>query len=139
MDTYHGTSSAVAASLVTGTVSVQTGGGEFGQGFYTGELLYLAKAWAFHRTGDRQNNVVQFTQSDTFVLNLTLHIMDKRDAAIERFRIKAKGKTRTFLFNVDMVWAPIVGGGKTCGNQCKWESVVSENLLNGSNCIRTVL
>ncbi len=139
METYHGTSSEIASRLANGTVDVNLGGGELGQGFYTGERLYLAKAWAYHISGDVKKNVVQFTKPDSKVEALTLELLDHGSAALKRHHIRVNAETRIYQFGVDMVWAPIVGKDRISGDQCKWESKVAEHLLNGSLCMRKVI
>lgn len=139
MDTYHGTSSKNAANLVKGNVDVNRGGGELGQGFYTGERLYLAKAWAFQISGDARQNVVEFSKPDAEVASLTLEVLDHGSAALKRHHLRRARATRTFQFGVDMVWAPIVGTDRIVGDQCKWESKVAEKLLNGNLCARKIL
>jgi len=139
MDTYHGTSMVIAAELVKGSVDVGKGGGELGLGFYTGEHLYLAKSWAFHVSGDKQNNVVQFSTPETQIDKLSIEILSHATASLKRCELRSRGATRTYRFGVDMVWAPIVGTRKISGDQLKWESESAELLLNGTDCGRSVL
>lgn len=139
MYTYHGTSSAFACLLASGGVNVTNGGGELGQGFYTGGLLFLAKAWAFQRFGDKQKNVVSFETPDDEVQQLTLEILDHSAATLRRNSIRRANKTRTYCFGVDMVWAPIVGKERISGDQCKWESTNSERFLNGTKTTRKII
>lgn len=139
MDTYHGTSTKFAAVLASGGVDVSHGGGELGQGFYTGEHLYLAKAWSFQMTGDKRSNVVEFSKPDATVDALSIHLLDHGPAALKRKELRRLGQTRTYQFGVDMVWAPIVGNERISGDQCKWESKVAESLLNGADCKRAII
>lgn len=139
MESYHGTSPTVAANIATGHVDVSLGGGELGQGFYTGEYLYEAKAWAFHKTGYKGKNVVQFVSQDSDVLALELKILDRAIASRWRARIRMLGQTSSFSFDCDMVWAPIVGTTHVKGAQCKWESSTSQVLLNGNNTVKTII
>lgn len=132
MESYHGTSSTNAASLASGAIDVTLGGGELGRGFYTGEHLHEAKAWAFHTSGDRTSNVVKLTTHDDQVEVLDLKLVDAGTAGLVRYRIRAAGGTRTYLFGHDMIWAPIVGTEKASGDQYKWESAASSLLLNDS-------
>ena len=74
MNSYHGTDSATASSISNGGVDVTLGGGELGRGFYTGEHLHEAKAWAFHRHGEKKNNVVKFEVVDATVEGLNFHV-----------------------------------------------------------------
>ena len=130
MNSYHGTSSANASSIASGTINVKIGGGELGRGFYTGEHLHEAKAWAFHISGDKQSNVVSFTIADDDVEELDLKLLDDRDAGLQRYWIRKRKETRSFLFDHDMVWAPIVGSERASGDHYKWESSVAQSLLN---------
>ena len=139
MESYHGTSSSIALSLFTGTVNVKRGGGELGEGFYTGQHLYLAKVWAFHTTGSKQENVVSFDTDDDDVAALDLIVLSYGGAARKRHHLKMTSQTRTYRFGADMVWAPIVGSERVRGDQYKWESQRAEMLLNGPACMRIVI
>ncbi|MBK1884697.1 hypothetical protein JIN85_19960 [Luteolibacter pohnpeiensis] len=132
MESYHGTSSANAAALTSGVIDVTLGGGELGRGFYSGEHLHEAKAWAFHTSGDRTSNVVKLATEDDQVEALDLKLMDAGSAGLARYRIRTAGETRTFVFGHDMIWSPIVGSEKVSGDQYKWESDTSALLLNDS-------
>jgi len=139
MISFHGTSSKIATALSGGKVNVTLGGGELGRGFYTGEHLYLAKAWAFHQTGDKVKNVVEFLKPDVAVEALSLELLGHGPAALKRRELRNKGTTQTHIFGVDLVWAPIVGNDRVSGDQFKWESNAAELLLNGSTCVRNVI
>jgi hypothetical protein len=132
MRTYHGTSPAIAASLAAGGVDVTQGGGELGMGFYTGEYLHVAKAWAIHRHGARRENVVEFNVDDNQLLALDLVRLSAGQASVIRANLKRKGATRTHTFSCDMVWSPIVGTDKIQSDQHKWESSRSEASLNSA-------
>lgn len=139
MNSYHGTDSATASSISNGGVDVTLGGGELGRGFYTGEHLHEAKAWAFHRHGEKKNNVVKFEVVDATVEGLNFHVFNHREAGLLRYQIKQAGSTRTHVFNVDLVWAPIVGSERAAGDQFKWESKGAETLLNDKCTTKSVL
>jgi len=139
METYHGTSTLIATTLASGGVNVTLGGGELGRGFYTGEYLHKAKAWAFHRYRDKQYNVVQFSHSDNDIVNLTIKLLDYGAATLKRSQIRQANQTRTFLFNVDMVWSPIVGSKHASEDQYKWESQNAQGLLNGPNTTKVII
>ncbi len=139
MITYHGTSSANASYIVAGTVDVICGGGELGRGFYTGQFCHEAKAWAFHVSRNKKKNVVMFETSDNQIDALDYLIFDRMSAQNFRNNIRRAQKTRTYVFNVDMVWAPIVGSTRVSGEQNKWESISAQKLLNGADTIRTVI
>ena len=139
MNSYHGTSNVIAVNLVKGNVDVSLGGGELGQGFYTGEHLYLAKAWAFHISGDKHKNVVQFSTLDSEIECLSMEILDHGSASLKRNELKKYKATRTYRFGVDLIWAPIVGKDKIVGDQYKWESDPAALLLNGVSCKRSII
>ncbi|KQV83171.1 hypothetical protein ASC90_21440 [Rhizobium sp. Root1220] len=139
MQIYHGTSQQTAQDLASGNVDVTLGGGELGQGFYTGEELHNAKTWAFNRFGDRTANVVEFDVDDTAVLNMNLTIIDGPQATLIRSNIRRSSATRTYRFSCDMVWAPIVGSDRINGTQHKWESRSTERYLNGSTCPKAIV
>lgn len=129
----------IASSLLAGGVNVALGGGELGRGFYSGEHLYVAKAWAYQRFGDRVGNVVHFDVSDTRILSLKIKFLDYEKAIRQRYSIKRNKKTRSYIFNVDMVWAPIVGSERASGDQYKWESLASQSLLNAPMTIKKIV
>ena len=139
MDSYHGTSTSTATDLASGKVDVTLGGGELGRGFYTGEHLHEAKAWAYHKSGDKQKNVVCFSAPDNEIEKLEFTVLDQGAASLKRYQIKRAGNTRTHLFNVDMVWAPIVGSERASGEQYKWESQKAEVLLKGTLTTKTII
>lgn len=124
---------------MSGTVDVTRGGGELGRGFYTGEHLHEAKAWSFHVTRDKQQNVVEFDSPDALVEGLEIAFLEHGTASLRRSTIKRAGATRTHLFGVDLVWSPIVGTERASGDQYKWESDVAQTLLNGPATSRQVL
>jgi hypothetical protein len=139
MISYHGTSTSDAAHIVAGNVSVSLGGGELGRGFYTGEQLHLAKAWAFNRFGDKARNVIEFDVPDPEFFALKVGPLDGREATLMRGHIRNRDETRTYLFGYDVVWSQIVGSTSVNGDQYKWESDKSEKLLNGTPCSRRVI
>jgi hypothetical protein len=136
---YHGTSGRTASSLQAGNVDVTAGGGELGRGFYTGEHLWAAKAWAVGRFGERQRNVVAFDVPDPEIGLLHVEIRGGRSATLIRSTLRRHGLTRTYMFDCDMVWSPIVGKETITCEQYKWESSRSQTLLNGPRVTRVVL
>lgn len=139
MESFHGTSKKNAAEMLAKGVDVTCGGGELGRGFYSGEHLHEAKAWAFHRSGDRQQNVVQFSVPDDQVDVLNFKLLDHEQAGKWRYYIKQNSRTRTYLFAADMVWAPIVGSERATGDQYKWESQTAQSLLNAPVTIKKIV
>jgi len=140
MDSYHGTSTAIATLLASGNIDVSLGGGELGRGFYTGEYLHCAKAWAFNIHGDRRQNVVRFTIDDNAYVAMNEMKIDAESAAFHRINIKRRNATRTHVFNVDVVHSPIVGNDKIHCTQYKWESAHAETSLNDPNvCAKVII
>lgn len=139
MNSYHGTSSKLVTALASGKVDVTIGGGELGQGFYTGERLHEAKAWAYHISGDKQKNVVCYSSPDEEIEKLNFVILEPEQASLKRHNIKRAGQTRSYLFKVDMIWAPIVGSERASGEQYKWESKKAETLLNDPLTAKTII
>jgi len=130
MKTYHGTSKRVAQEIFERGVNVSIGGGELGKGFYTGEHVWEAKAWAIHVSGDKTENVVSFESACEEIVDLEVKLLDENIARLVRSRIKQEKATREYCFGVDLVWSPIVGSDKVDGDQFKWESNTAEQLLN---------
>lgn len=130
MEQYHGTNSLYAASIVVGQVNVNLGGGELGKGFYTGDLLHKACDWAWHQY-QTDKAVVGFTLNDDDFLNLDPHCPNYSTTERYRMFIKSRAETRTYLFNENALWAPVVGRNFQDFNQIKYETKTAENLLNG--------
>ena len=137
MEQYHGTNSQNAINISNGQVNVNLGGGELGKGFYTGDLSFEAFNWAWHQYG-QDKAVVKFTIDDNDFLNLNPICPDIRETHWYRRMIRNKGETRTFLFNVNAIWAPVVGKQFYNFNQIKFESNNAENLINGTAVIKTI-
>lgn len=131
MECFHGTKSETAKSLMAGNVDVSQGGGELGQGFYTGEYLWVAKAWAANRY-KKDAAVVKFEVPDIEYFALEPLLLSRTDALKHRNDIKAQSATRTYTFKVHVVWSPIVGTTRVDADQHKFENMKSEILLNGS-------
>lgn len=141
MESFHGTLQAAAAHLATGAVDVTLGGGELGRGFYSGQYLHQAKAWAAHKSRgmEKQLNVVSFSVTETDLWQLNIVPLDRIAAVANCIKIKRQDSTRTFQFEADLVWAPIVGTGRINGDQYKWESALAQLLLNGAQVVRGLI
>lgn len=136
MHSYHGTSEAVVDELISGNIDRSQGGGELGQGFYLTNLSHVARAWGWRKFESNKILVIEMIESDFWAL-YTL-ALSYEQAVQYRYNIRRRGETRTFLFNSDIVWAPIVGR-QLDADQLKYESEVSEDFLNGVDVIRTKL
>ena len=132
--TYHGTSDSSANDLLDGRIDISKGGGELGQGFYLGTALHVAKAWA--KQMHDCETVIEFQIDDNDFWNFDIQSLNEIEAIEHRSIIRARGETRSFKFNKDIVWGPIVGGPKVYSDQHKWESPNGERFLNGSSVLR---
>lgn len=138
MELFHGTDEPTAAALKMGTIDVTCGGGELGRGFYCGDILWRAKTWAMN--GRRSiKNVLRVEVNDDDFLALDPHVLVKSEAINIRSDIRSTGQTRTFLFNRNAVWSPVVGIPTSDFNQVKWESQKAQAYLNGSTVRRSVV
>lgn len=138
MESYHGTSANFIKDLVDGKIVSDKGSGELGKGFYTGEHLYVAKQWAYNKH-NRSTSVLVLETNDVKVEQLDILIMDYSEATASRREIKKNDTTQSHEFKVDMVWSPIVGTTKKVGEQFKWESKTSMDLLNGKDTARSTI
>lgn len=138
LQTYHGTSLAVAQRLQAGQVDVAPGGGELGQGFYMTEEMWVAKVWARNRF-QTQGGVTEFTVDEDAFLALDALSLQYAEALAWRRTIRKRGATRTHKFDRNSVWSPIVGKKSLVHHQQhKFESKVAEALLNAPTTTRTV-
>lgn len=127
---YHGTLLTTAEDLVDGKIDVSLGGGELGMGFYTGEHLWVAKAWAANRHGT-QGAVVHIEVEDEEFFGLEPILLSRIDALKHRDEIRKKKSTRTHTFKGNLVWSPIVGTTRIDADQYKFENSKAQKILNG--------
>lgn len=120
MLTYHGTSKQNAKDIIDNGVNISLGGGELGKGFYVGDLLHRAAAWAWNKYNS-DLSVLIFDVDDSEFLKLDLLVLDFNEAYELRKRLKRKGLTRKYSKGVDAIWAPIVGQKIPYFNQIKFE------------------
>lgn len=138
MNLYHGTKIPDATSIVAGAIDITKGGGELGMGFYTGEYLWVAKTWA--RNMHKGNAaVVELNVPDDDYFKLDPLLLSRVEALAERKKIKTNSATRTHTFGSNVVWSPIVGTTRIDADQHKFESLVSELLLNNSATPRKIV
>ena len=165
---YHGTDLGSAETISSGEIKVCNGGGELGAGFYTGDWLYAAKAWAWNRHSKSTSVVRLIVLSSDFPDINVLHL-ELAQAIFYMTEIRRTNKKRLPVFGVDIVLAPIVGGGasilayfdyiraggtyypwlyidgipvwskKIEPNQQKWESDKSERFLNSGKVQREIV
>lgn len=132
---YHGSDENTINNLIMGNVDISKGGGEIGQGFYLGDMLHIAKAWAWNKHNCKA--VLQVKVEENDVLDLNPLTLTYEDAVKKRAYIRRLKQERTYRFNENIVWAPIVGTEKVRGDQFKWESKVSEDILNSNQVVRS--
>lgn len=135
---FHGTSERHAAKIEAGSIDVALGGGELGRGFYTGEFLHEARAWAFHTTVEGNARVVEFEIDDADFFATAPLSLTASQAMAYRNNIRLADATRTYLFDRNVVWSEIVGSDRVKGDQYKWESSAAGTLINGPKVTRTV-
>ncbi|MCW2038784.1 hypothetical protein VDG09_21270 [Xanthomonas campestris pv. raphani] len=135
---YHGTSRQVAKDLQQGKIDHTLGGGELGQGFYLGDLLWVAKAWAHNRHGN-DSSVLKVDVPDPSFNALAIELLSRTEALTLRKDIKAKNATRTYMHGFDVLWSPIVGTTRVEADQYKYESQDGTDLLNGTLCTRSLV
>lgn len=135
MELYHGTNEQALTQLEAGGIDVTRGGGELGMGFYCGDLLYRAKAWAIQRHKSKKVLVIEVDDDD--FLSLDLEFLVKSNAILIRDSIKSSHTTRTYVFQKDAVWSPVVGIPVDDFDQVKWESSKAQSYLNGPTVKRS--
>ena len=133
---YHGTSSMSAEDIKNGKIDVTLGGGELGQGFYLGDKLHVAKAWAKQRH-DTETVVEIRTEEEKFY-NFNILALDYPEVSEYKEKIRGMEETRNYKFDVDIVWSSIIGRVNLYADQYKWESKDGENFLNSEDVLRLI-
>jgi hypothetical protein len=148
MKLYHGTHITSATSIMAQGVDVSKGGGELGQGFYLGDLEYRSYLWAYQQHG-AQAAIVEMEMEENDIIDerrFSLHLIQSKEEAYKiKKEIKNVGGTRTYLFGVDIVWSPVIGGGMAAEtdvaplfNQFKFESEKAGDYLNSTSVKTTI-
>jgi hypothetical protein len=135
---YHGTCANIATDIELGKIDHTLGGGELGRGFYLGDLLWVAKAWAHNRHG-KHSAVVKIEIPDPEFNKLSIELLSRTDALALRKEIKAMNATRTYTHGYDVLWSPIVGTTRVEADQYKYESKYGTDILNGVSCTRSIV
>lgn len=106
MLTYHGTALFVAKSLASNpaAVDVTRGGGELGRGFYVGDSVALAAAWAQGRFSAPA--VLQVGVPDNEYVRLSILTLKQHQVYAKWQELKKSGHTKVFTFGYDVVYAP---------------------------------
>lgn len=108
MDLFHGTSQIVADKLSRdpSLVTVDQGGGELGRGFYAGDHLALAAAWARGRHGGTIG-VLAISIDPSAYIKLAIKTLSWHQVVSTWNQLKAHGQTRTYVFGWDLVHGPL--------------------------------
>lgn len=108
MLTYHGTTATAANSLAANpsSVSVSVGGGELGQGFYSGDSPALAAAWAQGRYPSNWA-VLQIDLSTSAYVRLAVLTLNWSQVVNIWNQLKAAGTARAYRFGFDIVYGPL--------------------------------
>ncbi len=140
---FHGTRRAHAVAMVgppggPGTIDVTRAGGEFGRGFYTQNSQANAIAWAIGRFKPADLPcALRLDVNTQLYLGLKIKLLDLKDAKKLTAKLRNNGTTRTYLHGGDVVVGPLNFNPKK--EQQKFESMNSQNLLNGADTNRTVV
>ncbi len=136
MITYHGTSPVFAKSIVgpPTNVDVTIGGGELGRGFYTGENVALAAAWAkgrYHKKGV----VIKLDMQDDEFIKLNIKTINNRRILNRLWkRLQRNREEYDFLFNFDVICAPFAL--IDFSYQYKFESNNAQTKLNNNKATK---
>lgn len=135
MKRYHGTDEDSAEHIMRNNINVRQGGGELGQGFYVGNLAHQAFVWAYYkgkRVG-RRYGVIQFNIEDRAFNQLQRLYLTRHQAAGKRLQMRDEGSQRTYIFEVDAVIAPVVGGRYIPHfTQIKFEGDIGQDFINAT-------
>lgn len=133
MIVFHGTNASAAAAIAgpPPCIDVTRGSGELGQGFYVGDSISLAVAWAKGRFGAIEGKVVQIDVDNSAYATLNILVIQRRRYVWWHWKYLAFKKTRaTHMSGYDAVCAPFATLDMSI--QIKFESVAAEKVLNAS-------
>lgn len=131
MTLYHGTSNEFVKALTSGQIDIQCGGGEFGQGFYTGSKVYLVSAWAWHRFKNDMA-VISYDVDDNAMLNMKIKLLDTNQAVSKRKEIRKSKRNRELVFkDYDLVIGPVVGRPYANYMQFVFVGIGGQTFING--------
>lgn len=120
MKYYHGTSARAIASMLPGKIDTTCGyGGELGLGFYIGSSLWRAFSWGW-MNAKTNCQVIEFTLDEVQFLNLNLLCKNRQSTLASFHNIKQSGNYKK-IYDVDAIWAPIVGQNIQNTYQIKFE------------------
>jgi hypothetical protein len=139
MKLFHGTNVAGANSIVgpPQAADVTKGGGELGRGFYTGDNLSLAVAWAAGRHGPSSAKVIEIDIDNSAYAALNIKIIQKWKHVFQFWRYLIKNSAvSTHLFGYDVVCAPFAT--ISMSHQVKFESTAAEGVLNKKSTMQVL-
>lgn len=131
---YHGTDATSALTIASHKIDVTKGKGELGKGFYVGNQMHRAFAWAYHKN-PKNYNVVRFVIDAEALLQLDIIFVDREYAEKEWAKMKSEDYEKTeenYEYHHDAVWAPVIGGNIDNMNQIKFESQKGESFINNA-------
>lgn len=131
MKVYHGTNKSSKKNIIGPPLQVEInkGGGELGQGFYTGENLSMAITWAKGRF--REPSVIEFEISNKLYATLNIKHLSHHQVLNDWHQLKSMGLHKIYKYGYDVVFGPLATNPFAI--QYKFESIIAENLLNNSN------
>lgn len=138
MEQYHGTSKTSGEQILKNKIDVNKGGGELGKGFYVGDLVHEAYNWAWHKY-KKENVVVKIDINDEDFIFLEPLCLNNEQTGYYRNKIRREDQTRSYIFNENAIWAPVVGKKINYFNQVKYESKDAESFLNSNKPNKTIL
>lgn len=127
---YHGTDRQTATQMVSvpNFIDRTRGGGELGMGFYAGDSVAIAAAFAQSKF-PFQEGVVRIDIEDTDLAKLQVHLVKRRERVFLFWRrIIRLGQRFSYLFGKDIVVAPFATIDICM--QYKFESERAEVLVN---------
>lgn len=107
---YHGSDEITIEKLLESDIDVSLGGGEIGQGFYRGDKMHVAKAWAFNKHSSE--SVLEIKVKEDKFWDMNPHTLTYEEACNIRKYIRKIKKQRTYKFYENVVWSPLVGNQK---------------------------
>lgn len=130
---YHGTYRKAAHTIVgpPANVDVTIGGGELGRGFYVGESLALAAAWAKARWQAQNPSIVKLDVNDVYYAQLSILVLNWNRVVNTWTQLQYSGTENSHLFYRDVVYGPLVTYPHAA--QHKFESFRAQTILNNSS------
>lgn len=136
---YHGGALTSIEQIAASKIDTKLGGGELGQGFYVGNYGHEASTWAWYVAKGKKPTVVELKVNNFGAASLKKHELSWLRAKEHAIRIAKADTRRTYVFDVDVVAAPIVGKNfKDTPTQLKWEGTKSTAFLNSPNVNKSI-